>query len=46
MAMDLSFAKNIGKSITNNWSGKNSEKPFDHIKQPAKNSLKSFSKES
>ena len=42
--MDLSFGKNIGKSITNNWSGKNSQKLFDHIKQPATNALKSFSK--
>ena len=39
--MDLPFAKNIGKSLTNNWSGKNSQKLFE---QPATNALKGFSK--
>ena len=40
----LSFAKNIGKTITKNLSGKYSQKLFDHTKQFAANALKTASK--
>ena len=45
----LSFAKNIGKIISNNLgkilSGKYSQKRLDHAKKSATDALKTFSKE-
>ena len=41
----LFFAKNIGKNLSKNVSGKHSQKLLDHAKQSATNALKLTSKE-
>ena len=40
----LSFAKNMGKTISKNLSGKHSQKILDHAKQSAIDALKTSSK--
>ena len=42
----LSFAKNIGTSISKNVNDKNSQKLLDHAKQSAKDTLKTSLKRS